>query len=328
MAFQGIRKHIGLPVLAVGLAISLIGLTGCRSDRVNVDPKDPDSPKYAYRLDELALLQMVADDIMELERKKDYGTIYENFASDGFKQGVSHRQFLIMANCVETNLGGLQEFNANEISFRREFVKQGAQQQPLDVLNRHVQRIFGRIEEQLVFVPNGVNFKLNGLYWIAKDKQFLQCIADSAQVERATAPQPETAPTAETTTTTQTTQTPTTPETPGTPATAPGAEPNAAPATAAGTGNTTPSAEQSAAPAVQTMKPSEERKKEPLQARPAGAGAVVDTRPTPPKPKKESKPSASAPTPERNESAPKPPTPQESTPPTPNSEPPTPGSDD
>lgn len=291
------------------LACSVIGLSACRSDRVSVNAKDPNSPQYSYRLDELALLQMAADDIQEMERRKQYGQIYDEYGSDGFKKNVSRRRFLIMSNCVETYLGGIEEINPNELGFRRKFVGSKNAQSFLDVLNRNVLRIQGNIEEQLVFVPNGLNFKLNGLYWIAKDKQFLQCIADSPKVEADTAPKPETPETAtEPATETQGEPAKPTGETPAQP-TAPEGSAEQAP-------NSKP--QQEAAPQskpptpgpVQEMNPSE-IKKQPLEARPAGAGAVIDERPTPKKRK----------TPEAGKTAPTPSDSQEPSPPSSNQPP-------
>lgn len=316
--FQTSKRPALRMMLIHGVVLSCcLSLAGCRSDRVNVNAKDPDSPQFAYRLDELALLQMAADDIQELERKKQYGQIYDNFASDNFKAGVSRRRFMIMANCVETNLGGLQEFDRNDIGFRREWVKAAkGGQYPLDVLNRLIQRDRGTVEEQLIFITSGFNFKLNGLYWISKDEPFLQCIANSPQVEASTEPKVETpqeSTTSEETTTTKASdtesknasetasQSETSKEATSSESTAPS---GSSPAQTDGLRPVATPLPLPGAP-VQEMKPSEQHKKEPLQARPAGAGAVVDTRPTPKKPSaaKDTKSTTSS-TPKAEESVP------------------------
>lgn len=174
-------------LLVLGLACVL---SGCRADHVVVNPKDPKSPQYAYRLDELALLQMSADDIQELERSKQYGKIYDDFGSDAFKAGLTRRRFLIMANCVETHLGGLQEFERNDTGFIRRFqrIANTKRTRSLDTLRREVDRTHLTIFEQMIFTTDGIHFKLNGLYWIAKSKPFLQCIADSPRLEAETTP--------------------------------------------------------------------------------------------------------------------------------------------
>lgn len=265
----------GLFALIGGLIIAfVIGLNACRSDRVTVNPKDPRSPKYAYRLDQLALLQMASDDIMNLERKKAYDTIYDEYTSRDFQKNVSRRRFLIMSNCVETYLGGLQEFDVNDLSFNRQ--RLSGQAKAFDVLTRKVQRERGTLDEQLVFIPSGFNFRLNGMYWISKDKVFLQCIANSAQIEANTAPMPEALPTSEEAQKTPEGQTP-----------------------SAGTQPVpTPTGEQAPVPTGSQPAPTEQQQPmaEPLpvpaqpipvgepsnhgQPRPAGAGAVMDTRPT------------------------------------------------
>ncbi len=300
----------GLILLGLGLLgiWTWMGLASCHSDRVAVNPKDPQSPQFAYRQDQLALLSMLADDIQDLERKKQYATIYDDYTSQEFKTGISRRRFLVISNCVETYLGGLEEYDPHDLGFRREMLKTG-HDQFLDVLNRKVKRIMGPIDEQMVFVPDDLNFKLNGLYWIAKDKLFLQCVAESPQREAEGQPVPEIAPEEGATPSTTQATSPTTAETPaatspesgaavppaseqpGTEAAQSGApqgeSSEKSPATESPTsaGSSEPTHKKSTgvtvpvASPVQEMKPAEARKATTLQARPAGAGAVIDERP-------------------------------------------------
>ncbi|HEY9745790.1 MAG TPA: hypothetical protein V6C99_06190 [Oculatellaceae cyanobacterium] len=256
----------GLIALAAGLCISgLAILSTCRSDRITVTPEDPRSPKYAYRLDELALLQMAADDILNLERKKQYGTIYDEYTSRDFRKNVSRRRFLIMSNCVETYLGELQEFDSNDLSFNRHTLP--GYKQPLDVLTRHVQRKRGFVDEQLSFISTGFNFKLNGLYWISKDKMFLQCIADSPKIEANTAPMPEAPP----------------PPKPGETAVTPSGQKPSEPAATPDSGEApaTHSNEQHLEHATPSQPPPPAEPINPIPPRPAGAGGVLDYRPAP-----------------------------------------------
>lgn len=288
---------LGLGVLAIW---TWMGLSSCHSDKVVVNPKDPQSPQFAYRQDQMALLSMMADDIQELERKKQYSTIYDDYTSQEFKSGITRRRFLIISNCVETYLGGLEEYDPHDLGFRREMLKDG-HGKFLDVLNRKVKRMLGQIDEQMVFIPHDLNFKLNGLYWIAKDKQFLQCVAESPQREAEGQPIPELA-TEETQDTTQAApttepvagETAKTPESTGTETTTVKDETGAStePSTAETPAQDTPATSETSRPKssgtpvpvpspVQEMKPAEARKSTTLQARPAGAGAVIDQRPTP-----------------------------------------------
>ncbi len=280
------------PIIWPLMALLVLGLSGCRNDRVDVNKKDPDSPQYAYRKDELALLQMSADDIQELERKKQYGTIYDDYASEAFKQGVGRRRFMIMSNCVESFLGDVEEYDRNDIGFRRDYLKDKRNkptQNYVDVLNRKVQRTLGSIEEQMVFVPNGLSFKLNGLYWIAKDKHFLQCIGQSESLDQQTAPKPE-VPAAGTEPSTEVPATNASGETK--PATETGAQPGSVSEpipSGASTGGPVPEpATGTEAKPIHGLKQTE-IKKQTIQARPAGAGAVVDSRPLPKKTREERK---------------------------------------
>lgn len=270
-------KLLLISLLALlGIALAW-GFMACRSDRITVDANSPNTPQYAYRLHELAQLQMLADDIQNLERKKQYGQIYDDYASAEFRRHVSRRQFLIMTNCVESYLGALQEYNPNDLAFRRE----EAAKTMLDVLNRRVLREFGEIEEQMVFVPYGVGFRLNGLYWISKDKHFLQCIAQSEALEFATR---KSEPPQGTGTVSA--------EKPAATAAMPSADGGETSARPVAGVDSTPSGPlpempgkpgtagvvASPPPAVQEMKPVE-AKQDTLRARPAGAGAVKDIRP-------------------------------------------------
>jgi hypothetical protein len=202
---------------------------------------------------------------------------------------------MIMANCVESFLGDVEEYDRNDIGFRRDYLKD-KQNKPtqnyVDVLNRKVQRTLGSIEEQMVFIPNGLSFKLNGLYWIAKDKHFLHCIGQSESLDEQTAPKPE-VPAAGAQPSTETPATNATGET--TPATETGTQPGSP----SGTSEQTPSAAPTGGPVPEPATGTEakpihglkqtEIKKHTIQARPAGAGAVVDSRPLPKKTKDEKK---------------------------------------
>jgi hypothetical protein len=164
----------------LGLALMLL-LTGCHPDHVAVDHRDPKTPQYAYRLDELALLQMAVDDIQEMERDKRYGKIYDEFASPEFKAKTSRRRFLIWANCAETYLGGVEEYDRNELGFFREPAKN--KQPTVDSLLRTIHRSHFTAKERMGFVYDGIHFKLHDWTWVSNDKTFLQCMADSPRLE-------------------------------------------------------------------------------------------------------------------------------------------------
>lgn len=299
----------GLIALVLGLAgvWSWVGLASCHSDRVTVNAKDPQSPQYAYRQDELALLSLMADDVQELERKKQYATIYDDYTSPEFKTSTSRRRFLIITNCVETFLGGMDSdgYDPHDLGFRRESLKGSAGVHFLDVLNRKVHRMMGLVDEQLVFVPDGLNFKLNGLYWISKDKQFLQCVAESPTKEQEGQPEVTNGPATENAQTAPgtvngsatgetksaeagTAATPATENNVTAPTTGTETKPGETP-TSTGTAAESTTIHHGAAPAtpapavspVQEMKPAEAHKTTAIHARPAGAGAVIDQRPTP-----------------------------------------------
>jgi len=243
---------------------------------------------------------MMADDIQELERKKQYATIYDDYASQDFKNSLSRRRFLIITNCVETYLGGVdaEGYDPHDLGFRRENLKKTTASY-LDVLNRKVHRVLGGlVDEQMVFVPDGLNFRLNGLYWISKDKQFLQCVAESPAKDQEGQPATETAtetqqPATEPGATAQTGQSTGQTSANGTATEATGANAStetkpSETGTESGSASSETSERKTSSPSpVQEMKPAEARKATAIQARPAGAGAVIDQRPSAPaRPKK------------------------------------------
>lgn len=163
-------------------------LGGCRrSDVVAVDPENPNSPQYPYLAHEFALLQLAVDDIQELEKKKQYGKIYDDYASDEFRKNTTRRHFLVMANCTEEHLGSLTEYDDDHFGFNRN--RMPAENQPaLDSITRYVQREKkGQVREQMIFSGDGIHFKLNGLYWISEDKHFLQCMQEAEKIAVRTA---------------------------------------------------------------------------------------------------------------------------------------------
>jgi hypothetical protein len=173
------------PAFAILVLSFSLGLMGCHSDHVAVDRKDPKTPQFAYRLDELAMLQMAVDDIQDAERDKRYGKIYDDFASPEFMAETSRRRFLIWGNCAETYLGGLEEYDRNELGFFREKAKS---KMPIDSIVRTVHRSRFVVKERMGFIYDGIHFKLRTWTWITNDKPFLECMADSPRLEGGTKP--------------------------------------------------------------------------------------------------------------------------------------------
>jgi hypothetical protein len=155
-----------------------IGLLGCKSDRVDVQQGSTTAPQYAYRLDELALLQLLADDVFSSEREKQYAYIYDHLASPTFQKEKSRRDFLREANCVEVHLGALDTFNPNEKGFSRK--KHG--KETLDYLTRTIERSQETIPEELVIEPQGLQFQLRHIIWRSSNINFLNCLSQKIEI--------------------------------------------------------------------------------------------------------------------------------------------------
>ncbi len=154
--------------------IAFIVKNGCQSDTIRVDADNKKSPQYRYRKDEVALLALATDTVMEMEQQKKYAEIYQQYGSNEFKRLVSRRTFLKMSHCVETHLGEITEFDRSDLGFNRN-INNG---QKLDKITRRVHRSSATVEEQLILVFEGLDVKLNGIFWISDHKNFIQCMQD------------------------------------------------------------------------------------------------------------------------------------------------------
>lgn len=146
----------------------------CRTDRIAVNTKNPLTPQFAYRHDELALLQLTVDDIMMLEQRKDYDRIYDEYTSKAFQQAIPRRNFLMMTNCVEVYLGNLNTFEKRNLGFTRKAKPTG----PIDTIIREAERGSGKTHERLDFVFEGMDPRLNAIFWYTTERDFLRCMDD------------------------------------------------------------------------------------------------------------------------------------------------------
>lgn len=169
-----------LSFLVVVLCITFCTVfPSCKTDHVVVNKGSSDSPQHAYRLDELALLRLIADDVFSSERNKQYAYIYKTLASKTFQEKKSLRRFLQEANCVETHLGEIDTFDPNENGFSR---KQ-KNEETLDYLTRRVSRTQETLEEELVLESKGLQFKLRDLIWHSTNPNFLSCTLEKIEPE-------------------------------------------------------------------------------------------------------------------------------------------------
>lgn len=155
----GIRVEAGL---LCGLLMLLL-LCGCGS---------PESKGTHYADDEKYLLSIATEEILQLETEQAYEQIYTRFGSRSFQEAMPLRQFLKMANCVEQHLGAIVSYDRKPLNFHR---KQ-TDTQRYDAVTVPVLRVNERIAERLIYVQEGVDFKLNALYWSSANERFTRCI--------------------------------------------------------------------------------------------------------------------------------------------------------
>ena len=162
-------------LLAGFCCFAMLFFAACQSEYVSVDPDNPRSPQYAYRHDQLALLTLTTDDILTLEKEKQYSRIFDHYASTQLKHTLGRRRFMKISNCVETHLGGLTSYDSNNLGFQRT-IENG---KPYDYIVKETERSEGSTTEKLIFVSEGVDFKLYGLSWETENRHFLSCLQDA-----------------------------------------------------------------------------------------------------------------------------------------------------
>lgn len=141
-------------------------------------------PENSYREDERIMLRLVTQDILELEKKKEYSKVYEHYGSQDFKRNVSRRDFLRMTNCLEKTLGEINDFNRNDWKF----IRQKANAKIYDTTRRPVLRSGGNLDEVITYVLEGVDFKLNAIYWSSDRKDYLACMRTVAKTMKKPTP--------------------------------------------------------------------------------------------------------------------------------------------
>lgn len=157
-------KQNRFQTLGLGCAIlAFLTMMGCHNRGAVVE---------SYRPDELALLKLATEDALNLERQKDYGTLYDAQTSSGFRQRVDRRHFLMMSGCVEDYLGGVVAYSHNMEGFKR----RRSGKLLLDEITLKVERGDDTISERFVFTGDGSKFRLHGLQWAAESPRFLKCM--------------------------------------------------------------------------------------------------------------------------------------------------------
>lgn len=163
---MAVRKQVAMWLATAWLGVAL--LIGCKDKA----PVAEGPAKTPYRKDELALLKIATDNIQAMEAAKQYGRIYDQYASKTLRDTITRRRFLMMTNCVEQELGDLVDYEEGS-----DFTRRSENGQALDMTRRTVRRTLeGKMREEFDFISTGAEYQLNGIYWITANKGFLDCI--------------------------------------------------------------------------------------------------------------------------------------------------------
>ncbi len=161
-----------------------LGFSGCKSKLDQVADKPiPVSPNY--REDEQIRLQLFVEDVLQLEKNKQYSALYDRYTAPVFKKSISRRNFLRVSQCVEESLGGVQDYHRKNWVFQKKNMasilassKQPPTQPPqvVHLIERKVTRSKATLMERFSIVGNGLEYQLSGLYWMTKKNDFLTCV--------------------------------------------------------------------------------------------------------------------------------------------------------
>ncbi len=159
------------------LFLLLVLLTGCISGFQTAGD--------AYREEEVALLRIMADNIIDLEKKKDYTALYSDYASRGYKQRVSERRFLKLTHCVETHMGEVLGHNVAKVDFKRENKNNRME----DLLTLEVYRKHEAVTERYVLVDEGVGFRIDSFRWLSDNNEpFKVCMKKITPLKKTEIP--------------------------------------------------------------------------------------------------------------------------------------------
>src|SRR5690606_3096483 len=119
-------------------------------------------------------LTLIAEDVIQLEKQGQYGKIYDRYSSPQLRKQLTKAQFLKTSQCVDVFLGHILKAEFADEPMERETVKttaNGAETEiHTDTVTFAVMRQTGLMKEKLVFVSDGLIFKLNGILWSSSDK--------------------------------------------------------------------------------------------------------------------------------------------------------------
>ncbi len=159
--------------LLLCLPLVLVSSLGCRSPF-------PFKTSDAYRVEEVALLKITAENIMDLEKAKDYASIYNEYASRDYKKRVPKRKFLKLTHCVEVHMGEVLGHDVAKLNFNR--TRKG--KHISDQLNLSVYRKNGTITERYTLIDEGLGFRITGFRWVSDNEPFAQCMKKINQTSR------------------------------------------------------------------------------------------------------------------------------------------------
>lgn len=169
-------------LLGIMILPAILVFNGCKSKLDEVAEKPiPVSPNY--REDEQIRLQLFVEDVLQLEKNKQYGTLYDRYTSWVFKESISRRNFLRVSQCVEESLGELKDYDRKNWVFQKKSVQLASTKKPpvqppqlVHLIERKVTRAKATLMERFSIVDSGMEYQLSGLYWMTKKNDFLTCV--------------------------------------------------------------------------------------------------------------------------------------------------------
>jgi hypothetical protein len=163
----------GVLVCVVVLS-SVLCLTGCEQSPAK--ELDAGTVQVSLRPDETERLKLLLDELLQLEQEKKVGVLYDDYASLELKNRIPRAVFTKTIYCGQQHLGSIQSWDKKT----RQFSQKKLKNKKLLGVSVLVSRSNETLRERLVFVEEGIDFKLSGMYWLSNNKQYLQCLKEKS----------------------------------------------------------------------------------------------------------------------------------------------------
>lgn len=155
--------------VALVVLLALLYIFACRSSYQAIDGINEDTR---------SLLTLTTYNVLDLEKEKDYSSIYRQHFSNVLKTAFSEADFLKRANCLEKSLGDI-DYYTKELTIQNH----SDAPQPYYEVSTTETRQGTSLQVKLRFIQEGINFNLLQVHWDTENKAMLNCLRKLSRVQ-------------------------------------------------------------------------------------------------------------------------------------------------